>query len=47
VIGERLGEMTTSAYTLLDAPVPRRWSRAIGRGGTERVYRRRYRQLEL
>jgi acetolactate synthase I/II/III large subunit len=41
VIGERLGEMTTSAYTLLDAPVPRQKLIHVQSGAEElgRVYR--------
>lgn len=41
VIGERLGEMTTSAYTLLDAPVPRQKLVHVHAGAEElgKVYR--------
>src|SRR5688500_10393171 len=41
VIGARLGEMTTSAYTLLDAPVPRQVLIHVHGGAEElgRVYR--------
>src|SRR5262249_22151557 len=41
VIGARLGEMTTSAYTLLDAPVPRQKLIHVHAGAEElgRVYR--------
>ena len=40
VIGERLGEMTTSAYTLLDSPVPRQKLIHVQSGAEElgRVY---------
>ena len=40
VIGERLGEMTTSAYTLLDAPVPKQALIHVQSGAEElgRVY---------
>ena len=40
VIGERLGEMTTSAYTLLDAPVPKQTLIHVQSGAEElgRVY---------
>ena len=40
VIGERLGEMTTSAYTLLDAPVPKQKLVHVQSGAEElgRVY---------
>jgi acetolactate synthase-1/2/3 large subunit len=40
VIGERLGEMTTSGYTLLDVPVPRQALIHVHPGGEElgRVY---------
>jgi acetolactate synthase-1/2/3 large subunit len=40
VIGERLGEMTTSAYTLLDSPVPRQKLVHVQSGAEElgRVY---------
>jgi acetolactate synthase I/II/III large subunit len=40
VIGERLGEMTTSGYTLLDVPVPRQWVAHVHPGADElgRVY---------
>ena len=40
VIGERLGEMTTSGYTLLDAPMPRQTLIHVHPGGDElgRVY---------
>ena len=33
VIGERLGETTTSGYTLLEAPLPRQASAAPDRAG--------------
>ncbi len=41
VIGERLGEMTTSAYTLLESPVPRQTLIHVQSGAEElgRVYR--------
>ena len=41
VIGERLGEMTTSAYTLLDVPVPKQRLVHVQSGAEElgRVYR--------
>src|SRR5205085_5043341 len=41
VIGPRLGEMTTSAYTLLEAPVPRQTLIHVHAGAEElgRVYR--------
>jgi len=40
VIGERLGEMTTSGYTLLDVPVPKQWLAHVHPGADElgRVY---------